>query len=211
MKSTVGIFKSWIDEFSRTFCHTFLHEYPFLTKPKYMKNKTTLTSCWKAAFLPVLFFLGPLEVSAFQPSESAPPFDLSVNKKEQNIINGTITSEEDGQPLPGATILIKGSNAGTVSDLDGNFTITVPDESAILVVSSIGFVQQEIAVGNRTTIHIILQTDMQQLNEVVVVGYGTQKKANITGSIGQIEPENLTERPLLTVDQALVGQIAGVR
>lgn len=176
-----------------------------------MKNKTTLTSCWKAAFLPVLFFLGPLEVSAFQPSESAPPFDLSVNKKEQNIINGTITSEEDGQPLPGATILIKGSNAGTVSDLDGNFTITVPDESAILVVSSIGFVQQEIAVGNRTTIHIILQTDMQQLNEVVVVGYGTQKKANITGSIGQIEPENLTERPILTVDQALVGQIAGVR
>src|SRR5690554_7846383 len=96
-----------------------------------MKNKTTLTSCWKAAFLPVLFFLGPLEVSAFQPSESASPFDLSVNKKEQNIINGTIKSEEDGQPLPGATILIKGSNAGTVSDLDGNFTITVPDESAI--------------------------------------------------------------------------------
>ena len=175
-----------------------------------MKPKIT-SWYWKAPFFPIIMLIGTMEASAFTSSNSASSPISPISQMAEKVVSGTVVSEDDGQPLPGVTILVRGSNTGTVTDLDGNYTITVPDGASVLVISSIGFVQQEIPVGDRTTIHIILQTDMQQLSEVVVVGYGTQKKANITGSIGQIEPENLTERPLLTVDQALVGQMAGVR
>ena len=166
---------------------------------------------WSTAVLSALVLLGTIkETSAFTAIDSAPT-RLVIGKENQKTVTGIITSEEDGQPLPGVSILIQGGGTGTVSDIEGRFTLSVPDETAVLVVSFIGYIRQEIEVGNRTHINIIMQTDMQQLGEVVVVGYGTQKKANITGSISQIEPTNLTERPLLTVDQSLVGQIAGVR
>ncbi|GAB3650651.1 TonB-dependent receptor [Echinicola sediminis] len=140
--------------------------------------------------------------------KDAPAVKLNLLEKE---VSGTITSSEDNMPLPGVSILLKGTSRGTVTDIDGKFSIEVPDEGAVLIFSSIGFETQEVAVGNRSTIDLVMQIDMQQLGEVVVVGYGTQKKANITGAIAQIEPENLTERPLQRVDQALIGQMAGVR
>ncbi|MDN3669442.1 TonB-dependent receptor [Echinicola jeungdonensis] len=141
------------------------------------------------------------------------PVPLNEEKvyEVQKEVSGTVVSSEDDMPLPGVSILLKGTSRGTVTDIDGKFSLEVPEEGAILIFSSIGFETQEIPVGNRSTIDVVMQIDMQQLGEVVVVGYGTQKKANITGSIAQIEPENLTERPIQRVDQALVGQMAGVR
>ncbi|MDN3669485.1 TonB-dependent receptor [Echinicola jeungdonensis] len=125
------------------------------------------------------------------------------------VVTGTV-SDHNGEPLPGASVLIKGTSTGTVTDLDGKYSINV-DQGKVLVFSFIGYGSKEITVGNASEINVVLSEDMSSLGEVVVVGYGTQKKANITGSIAQIEPENLTERPIQRVDQALVGQMAGVR
>lgn len=180
-----------------------------------MKRQLTLKNPWqKCTFLLMSMAYGTVAGAAEIPFpasylEKEVP-EVTINKLEKQI-SGTVVSSEDNLPLPGVSILLKGTGKGTVTDIDGNFTLEVPDEGAVLTFSSIGFVTQEIAVGSQTTLNVTLQVDMQQLGEVVVVGYGTQKKANITGAIAQMEPENLTERPIQRVDQALVGQMAGVR
>src|SRR5690606_17219081 len=92
-------------------------------------------------------------------------------------VSGTVTSEASGETLPGVTIVIKGSSTGTTTDLDGKYVIDVPNSNDILVFSSIGYLTQEIPVNNRSIIDIRLEEDIASLEEVVVVGYGTQKKS----------------------------------
>lgn len=128
-----------------------------------------------------------------------------------NQVTGTITSS-DGEPLPGVNIVQKGTANGVVSDFDGNYAISLAsDGNDILVFSSLGFQTLEEAVGSRATVNVTMAEDSQQLDEVVVIGYGTQKKANITGAVASFTAEGLDERPLARMDQALVGQLAGVR
>lgn len=95
----------------------------------------------------------------------------------QNSVQGKVTSEDEGMPLIGVTVLVKGTSTGTVTDLDGKYSIPVPDENTTLVFSYTGYTPQEIMVGAQSTIDVILGLDIAQLNEVVVVGYGAQKKA----------------------------------
>ncbi|MEX2564480.1 MAG: carboxypeptidase-like regulatory domain-containing protein, partial [Cyclobacteriaceae bacterium] len=96
-------------------------------------------------------------------------------------VSGTVTSS-NGEHIPGVSILVKGTFVGTVTDLDGNYSLNVPNEDDILVFSSIGYLTQEVPLNGRAVIDIVMAEDVQGLDEVVVVGYGTQKKVNVIGS-----------------------------
>lgn len=128
----------------------------------------------------------------------------------QNAISGTVVDSKSGEPLPGATISIKGTNTGTASDIDGNFTLEGVSNGTILAVSYVGYATKEVTIGNQTTITIALDEDFQSLDEVVVVGYGTQRKRDLTGSVGSVKAEDLVIAPTSNFDQALTGRIAGV-
>lgn len=126
-----------------------------------------------------------------------------------NTIRGKVVSP-NGDDLSGATVLVKGTTTGTVTDLEGNFQINAARD-AVLVVSYVSFQTIEVPVNNRSTINITLNEGQATLDEVVVVGYGTQKKSHLTGSIAKYSNENLEETPVARLDQALQGKIAGVQ
>lgn len=126
------------------------------------------------------------------------------------VVTGKVISSEDGQGLPGTNVLIKGTASGTVTDAGGTFSIEVSSPDAVLVFSSIGYTPQEVTVGGRTSIEITLQSDVTQLSEIVVVGYGTVKKSDVTGSLVSVSAEQLQSVPVQSISQALQGRAAGV-
>ncbi|MBU3123848.1 SusC/RagA family TonB-linked outer membrane protein [Sinomicrobium weinanense] len=125
-------------------------------------------------------------------------------------VSGVVTSGEDKELLPGVNVVVKGTNKGTVTDFDGNYSIEVPSPEAVLVFSSIGFVSKEVVVGQKSVINVALNTDMTALDEVVVIGYGTTKRKDITGSISSITGEDLRKTSPVTMDQALQGKVPGL-
>lgn len=127
---------------------------------------------------------------------------------QNSEVNGSV-SGLDGLSIPGANVLIQGSSTGTTTDFDGNFSISVKSGD-VLIVSYIGFLTQSITISNQTSLTIILQSDTSELDEVVVVGYGTQKKSNLTGAISKVTNEKLDQIGVSRVDDALIGQISGV-
>ena len=126
----------------------------------------------------------------------------------QSTVSGTISDAEG--PLPGASIVVQGTTTGAVSDFDGNYTIEVPESSNTLVFSYVGYAAQSINVDGQTTINVTLQPDAQSLSEVVVVGYGTQRKADLTGAVGSIDAVDIVKQPIVSPDQVLAGTISGV-
>ncbi len=132
-----------------------------------------------------------------------------VRQYEQNI-TGKVTEQESGDGLPGVNVVVKGTTTGTVTDMDGNYSIIVSDEVNTLVFSSIGYITQEVAVNGRTVINIVLNEDVQSLKEVVVVGYGVQRKSEVTGSVGVVSGEVLEAQPSFNALQSLRGKISGV-
>ncbi|MBU1821308.1 MAG: TonB-dependent receptor plug domain-containing protein, partial [Bacteroidetes bacterium] len=138
------------------------------------------------------------------------PWKVQAQSTEKQLVRGKVTSTEDGGPLVGATIAEKGTTSGTTTDANGNFQLnTAP--GATLVVSFIGYNFQEVPVNNRTQIDISLQPDMQQLQDVVVVGYGTQRKKDLTGSITKISGEQMIQPSAASFDQMLQGKAPGVQ
>lgn len=133
-------------------------------------------------------------------------FGLSAQEVD---ISGKITDDQ-GEALIGATILVKGSAAGTATDVEGNYSLTLPENASILVVSYTGYSTQEVEIGSRTIVDVQLALDAAQLDEVVVVGYGTTKKSDLTGAVGSTSGEDLQERPQGNIAQALSGRVAGV-
>ena len=131
----------------------------------------------------------------------------------QISVSGQVLDSDDNIPVIGATVLLRGeaTTSGTVTDVEGNYSITVPSSDAVLVFSYIGYEQQEIQVANRRTIDVILSPSVSQLDEVVVVGYGTVRKSDITGSVGSVDGDELNTVAQTSVDQALQGRVAGVR
>ena len=123
-------------------------------------------------------------------------------------ITGTVTDVQ-GESMIGVNVIEKGTTNGVITDVDGRFSITV-QENAILQISFIGYVSQEIAVGNQTNYSITLREDTKNLEEVVVVGYGTIKKSDLTGSVANVKSERLLDRPAVNIGQALSGKAAGV-
>ena len=142
--------------------------------------------------------------------------DLSKDKEDKSAIttqesqvSGTVTDELGG-PLPGASIVEKGTTNGTQSDFDGNFSITVTNSEAVLVISYIGYATQEILVANQTQIAVSLQPDAAALSDVVVVGYGTQRKTDLTGAISSVREEDFTQGANYDAVQLLNGAASGV-
>ncbi len=125
---------------------------------------------------------------------------------QEKTITGNVT-DEDGFPLPGVSVIIKGTTTGTVTEGNGNYSLSNVSSNATLVFSFVGMKNQEVAVGNQTTLDITMETEAIGLEEVVAIGYGTQKKANLTGSVGMATAERLENRPIVSAGQGLQGVI----
>jgi TonB-dependent starch-binding outer membrane protein SusC len=138
-------------------------------------------------------------------------FLLSISGFAQNLtVSGVVTSSEDNMPIPGVNVIIKGTSRGVSSDFDGNYSVqTVKGE--ILEFSSIGFKTKTITVDNQDIINVVLDVDIESLDEVVLVGYGTQRKADLTGSIVTIKSQDIEKTPTANVMQSLQGKVSGVQ
>ena len=129
---------------------------------------------------------------------------------QSKVVKGTIIDDTD-LPLIGVSVSIKGGTVGTISDLDGNYTITVPDDKTVLQFSIVGYTPQAIAVSNKSVINLVMKEDLQALDEIVVVGYGVQKKSHLTGSVSKLKTDGLEDIPVSNVAQALQGRVSGVQ
>lgn len=128
--------------------------------------------------------------------------------QDSQVIKGQVKTT-DGETLPGVTLVIKGTTNGTTTDMDGNFTLKA-SKGEVLVCSFIGFQTSEITLGSETFLNLTMELDLKQLDEVVVVGYGTQKKSHVTGAISKVVNDKLDQMPLSRADDALVGRVSGV-
>jgi len=143
---------------------------------------------------------------------------LQIDSEETNStehafevqITGTVT-DDLGQPLPGVNVLVKGTTMGTTADAEGKFSLSVADENSVLVFSFIGFISQEVQVGQRTNIAVQMMPDITSLSEVVVVGYGEMKKSDVTGSLSSVKGEELNAYPATNMMQSLSGRATGVQ
>jgi TonB-dependent SusC/RagA subfamily outer membrane receptor len=134
--------------------------------------------------------------------------EYSSNKLIDVTVTGVI-KDSNGLPIPGVTISVQGANLGTISDIDGKYSITIP-EGSTLMFSFIGFENKMVLVGNQQVIDIVLEESTRALDEVVVIGYGVQKKSDLTGSIVSLTEENFTQGPNYNALQLLAGRAAGV-
>lgn len=132
-----------------------------------------------------------------------------LNLLPDRIISGTITDAETGAALIGATILIKGTSIGTSTDVDGKFTLSIPDDNTIIVFSYIGYLNQEVTVGNQSNFNVSLSADVQSLNEVIVIGYGAVKKMDLTGAVDQLQSKDIIRANPVQAARAIQGQVAG--
>ena len=148
---------------------------------------------WKSGFLSLLL-LG---------------FALSFTFAQQRTVRGTVTSEDQGA-LPGVNIVVQGTTQGAVTDAQGNYSINVPGDDATLVFSFVGYSTQAVPVGNQTTINVLLAADVTSLDEIVVTAYATQKKSDLTGSVGVVNADELIQMPQSDITQQMQGRVAGV-
>lgn len=125
-------------------------------------------------------------------------------------VSGKVIDADDSNTLIGVNVLVKGTSTGTVTDLDGNFSLNVPDENTVLVFSYTGYTAQEVSVGTQRTINVELKTAGTLLDEVVVIGYGTVKKSDLTGAVSTISSKSFENQPITRVEDALQGRAAGV-
>jgi hypothetical protein len=154
--------------------------------------KKTKLLLWRSVpILPLLLFF-----SIFSSAQSFP-------------VTGKVTSSA-GEPLAGVTVQVKNSKASAVSATDGSFQINAPSSDAVLMFTYVGFGEQQVPVNNQRQLSVSLTPSSSSLENVVVIGYGTQKRRNVTGAVSSFDARKLEERPIARVDQALVGQLAGV-
>ncbi|MFD2932801.1 SusC/RagA family TonB-linked outer membrane protein [Spirosoma flavum] len=140
--------------------------------------------------------LGDMQVN------SVPVADISIQ--------GTV-SDEKGETLPGVSIVLKGSQRGTTTDAQGHYKMDVPNVDGTLIFSFVGYLSQEVSVGNRVTLDVVLKADNKTLDEIVVVGYGTVKRKDLTGAVGSVNTQEIKELAVARIDQALLGKVAGVQ
>ena len=130
----------------------------------------------------------------------------------QNIqVKGTVASGTDNSPLPGVNVVLKGNTSvGTITDIDGNFSLSVPAD-AVLTISYIGFVTQDVPVNGQTVLNVSLAEDNETLDEVVVIGYGTARKSDLTGSLSSVSSDSYANQNVTRIDEALQGRAAGIQ
>jgi TonB-linked SusC/RagA family outer membrane protein len=136
---------------------------------------------------------------------------LGHQSMAQIPIRGTVISKDENMGIPGVSVLIKGTNTGVVTDVDGAYRLEAPSPDAILLFSSIGFKSQEIQIRNQNVIDVLMESESTTLNEVVVVGYGTQRKSDLTGSVVSVDSEKLNSVPTTNIAEMLRGKAAGVQ
>lgn len=176
-----------------------------------MKPKLLFFYSWGISLL-LCFLVTAAVFGGTTRSHSSLTFGVGISpfQTTEQTIRGIVTDEND-EPLPGVNILVKGTTNGTISDVDGNFRITVSDDATTLVFSSVGYLSEEIEIGGRSVIDVQMSPDIQSLSEVVVIGYGTQEKREVTGAISSISNEAISQQVVPSVDQAMAGRIAGVQ
>ena len=135
---------------------------------------------------------------------------LPLSLLAQEIKVQGVVKDQTGEAVIGATVMQKGTSNGTVTDFDGNFSLSVPAE-ATLTISYIGFATQDVAVGGKTEFQIVLKDDSQILSEVVVIGYGTMRKTDLTGAVGSLGAKDMQDSPVSNIGQAIQGKIAGLQ
>ncbi|HEY9489243.1 MAG TPA: TonB-dependent receptor plug domain-containing protein, partial [Chryseosolibacter sp.] len=176
--------------------------------------KKRLRQFWHAAgmsisilLLPGLLMLNPASADSKHNDfmDSGPP----GGETPDFTVSGKVR-DENGSPIPGANILLKSTTTGTTSDANGDYSLVIPDERGILVFSFIGFATQEVEVAGRTVIDITLVSDQVALSEIVVTGYGSQSKREITGAVASIDSKDLLSTPSTSLAQAMQGRVAGV-
>ncbi|MDF9797775.1 TonB-linked SusC/RagA family outer membrane protein [Catalinimonas alkaloidigena] len=141
---------------------------------------------------------------------SLDPLSVQEHMRLAQTISGQVTDGESGEPLPGVNVLAKGTTTGTVTGVDGNYRLTVADDITTLVFSSIGYMSQEVEINGRSTIDINMSPDIQSLEEIVVVGYGTQKAKDVTGAIARADMDAISEQPNVSVMEGLQGTVPGL-
>ncbi|MEM8965805.1 MAG: TonB-dependent receptor [Bacteroidota bacterium] len=129
---------------------------------------------------------------------------------QDKTVSGTVTDGENNETLPGVNVLIKGTTQGTVTDMNGEYRLTVPSNDAVIVFTSIGYTPEEVTVGNQSTIDLTMLPDIQSLAEIVVTGYSTEERKDVTGAVSTVEAEDLQAVPSGNVEQQLQGRVAGV-
>jgi len=136
-------------------------------------------------------------------------FAFSLTYAQERTVTGTVSSATEG-PIPGVNIVIQGTTQGAVTDVDGNYSITVPGPDAVLIFSSIGYSTQSITVGSQTTINVTMTEELTSLDEIVVIGYGTQKKKELTSSIASVKEEDFNKGSVNNAAQLVQGKVAGL-
>ena len=153
----------------------------------------------------------PSETPKWSSGEPEASVKSGLQAGTEVTIKGRVTDSESKEPLPGVNILVKGTQTGTSTEANGNYTLAVDNANITLIYSFVGYEPQEVQAGSRTEIDVSLKTDQKSLEEVLVVGYGTVKKSDITGSVASVKSQELTAYPALGTVQALQGRAAGVQ
>lgn len=128
----------------------------------------------------------------------------------QKTVTGTVTSGADGTPLIGATVLVKGTGEGTITDIDGNFSLQAPSTGSVLVISFTGYESQEVNIAGLSVINVSLAESTTRLAEIVVTGYTAQKKRDLIGAVGVVNTEDLRQIPSSNINSQLQGKVSGV-
>ncbi|QMU29057.1 SusC/RagA family TonB-linked outer membrane protein [Adhaeribacter radiodurans] len=153
------------------------------------------------------------EENAPEKEKKKPVSDSVISNFQAITISGRVVDDK-GEGLPGVTVLLKGTTTGTTTDMNGTYSLSIPDENArngILTFSYVGFASSEVAINNRASVDVTLSPDLQTLSEVVVVGYGTQKRSDLTGAVASVKAEEVRNLPVRSVNEALQGRAAGVQ
>jgi len=160
------------------------------------------------------FVLKPEPENQYEPLTAyvnVPSYKGKGDVQQQEItVTGTVVSADDGEPIPGASVTITGTTIGTTTDVDGEYSIEVPDEEATLEFSFVGKESKEVIVGDQRTIDVELEPDVVGLDEVVVTGYGVQRRRDLTGSVSSVRSDEISDMPVETLGDALQGRAAGV-
>lgn len=135
---------------------------------------------------------------------------VSIAFGQARVVTGTVTEADTGDPIPGANVVLKGTSSGSVTDLDGKYSISIAEEGAVLVFSFVGFITSEMEVGNQSVIDIALKSDVTALSEVVVIGYGTQEKKEITSAVASVKEENFNVGNVQNPLGLVQGKVAGL-
>ena len=190
--------------------HKKLDEQHYVIQPN-VEHKDAVPKLEKQSWNPRTTSDQPGLASGRQVSPTGLTAAASLLARPEAVITGTVTDGDNGDELPGVNVVVKGTTVGTVTDVEGNYSLSAPDDAEILVFSSVGYTTEEVPINNRSRIDMAMAPDIQSLSEVVVVGYGTQKKSDLTGSVASVSSEEITAYPAAGAVQALQGRAAGVQ